>query len=410
MNPPSDGNLAGAGFIAAMRRVGSRLRHHGPAWLVRRLVHEVEQPVSVPGRSINLMLRKASGLRRRLTGSRPVVAPSDSLLAVYDTRVDPVTFDVLWFLIAAECQRRRAGLKALHVVFAFSDARADAEKDHSHDGYRGVVSWSAQLDRIVNVLVPLARAVPSVNGIEILGNPAHVRARLSTWPSERIFPRDFSVDLRFQYIFDYVRALHRLRPGEADSVFRASDAARSYVDRWLEVRGGGRPVIAITLRHYRFMPARNSNLSAWAQTARYLRDRGYFPVFVPDTESLAEQTPDELAEFEHLREAAWNLNLRIALQQRAFLNLGVNNGPSHLFTADSQARGIMFKMITPGVPQAEAAFIARQGFTVGGQLPFATPFQKWVWEDDDFEVIKREFEAMEQALHAHGRATAMHTP
>ena len=31
------------------------------------------------------------------------------------------------------------------------------------------------------------------------------------------------------------------------------------------------------------------------------------------------------------------------------------------------------------------------GFKIGGQMPFATPFQRLVWEDDTLQVIEHEF-------------------
>ena len=43
-------------------------------------------------------------------------------------------------------------------------------------------------------------------------------------------------------------------------------------------------VVTITLRCYHYMPARNSNLSAWTTFARSLDPNRYLPVFIPDTD------------------------------------------------------------------------------------------------------------------------------
>jgi hypothetical protein len=391
---------SGSGLGSLLHRVGIQVRRHGPLWLVRRAMREFRAPVTAPGRVVNSGLRWA--VRHGPSPAQPNLA-KDTLLAFYDLRVEPNTFDVLWFLIAAERERRRRRMTWLHVVFVGSET--GAARSEAPD-YREVISESSGRDRITNILVPLAWAVPSVSGVEILHDRREARSRLGSWPSADIFPPHYAVGWYPSCIADCVREMHRLGPDDIAGTFRASEAALTYIDHWLAARGGGKAV-SITIRHYDFMPARNSNLAAWAQFARYLIKRGYFPVFIPDTESLARGIPPELAEFPHLNEAAWNLNLRIALYERAFLNLGINNGPAHLFIVDSRARGLMFKMITPGVPQAEAWFIKKQGFEIGGQLPFCTPFQKWVWEDDDFEAIKREFDEMEQRIREHQSGDAV---
>ncbi len=155
------------------------------------------------------------------------------------------------------------------------------------------------------------------------------------------------------------------------------------------------------MRHYAYSPARNSNLVAWARFADYLLARGYLPVFVPDTESLPEGVPAEVADYPEFVEGAVNLGLRLALYERAFVNLGINNGPAFLYLVDELAAGIMFKIITPGVEANEPPYLMKQGFIIGGQIPFCSPVQRRVWQDDDFEVIKREFEAIEPEI---GRA------
>jgi hypothetical protein len=72
----------------------------------------------------------------------------------------------------------------------------------------------------------------------------------------------------------------------------------------------------------------------------------------------------------------------------------VNNGPMFLAAMNDRTRLLIFKMITPSVPQTTEEFARQEGFQIGGQLPFATPFQRLIWKDDVPEVIEREVEAM----------------
>jgi hypothetical protein len=88
----------------------------------------------------------------------------------------------------------------------------------------------------------------------------------------------------------------------------------------------------------------------------------------------------------------------MALYERAYLNLGINNGPMGLCWLNERTRYVTFKMLTEGVPQATSAYMASLGFELGRSLPSATSRQKWVWEDDDRAVIEREFAMMVSAI------------
>jgi hypothetical protein len=179
--------------------------------------------------------------------------------------------------------------------------------------------------------------------------------------------------------------------GEEVGILRSSAQGLRYVERWLAPRLAGRRLVTITIRDYTFMSARNSNLEAWAEFTRRLDAREYLPVFVLDTERTLDPLPSPLAGFEVFREASWNVGLRMALYESSYVNLGVNNGPIFMCALNARTRLLMFKIITPEVPQTTGELIAKLGYKIGGQLPFATPYQRWVWEDDTLEVIEREF-------------------
>lgn len=392
---PSDNCAALPPPSSPLRRIVARLRRHGPLWLYRRAIEEISSPVTPLGRGASAVLRRMRRLRGDIFVARTSRGADDVLLAVYDLMSEPATYDAIWFLIAADRQRRSLGLSGLQVLFvggARENVRNEAE------GYRSVVTDSAWRDRIGNILVPLAWAIPSVTGVEILHDRSAARARLTDWPSERLFPRDGDIDLPHPSSEGWIKEAIAGRSAQSMPFFRASESARDYVMRWLAAKGASGRAVSITLRCYNYMPARNSNLEAWTRFAHHLAARGYAPLFVPDTDSLAEGLPPGIEDFPCMTEAAWNVNLRLALYENCVVNLGINNGPATLFLADDLARGLMFKMVTPGVPQAELALLRRRGLDVGSQLPFCGPMRRCVWDDDTFDVIKREFDAMEPLL------------
>ena len=172
---------------------------------------------------------------------------------------------------------------------------------------------------------------------------------------------------------------------------KATMRAMQYIAEWLESRLRGRKLIVITLRQYSYMAARNSNIEAWANFSKSLDPQRYFVVIVPDTETAMQKPEPTLSEFEHFNEACWNIDLRAALYESAYLNLSVNTGPFILCVLNQQCRYILFKIITESVPQTTKAAQIAHGFTPGHTPAFAHPYQAWVWEDDTEETIQREF-------------------
>lgn len=186
-------------------------------------------------------------------------------------------------------------------------------------------------------------------------------------------------------------------------MLRAPLSGLRYIEQWASNCSHGRRLLTITVRDYAYGKARNSNMAAWSEFAGGLDPSTWWPVFVLDTERTLDPLPEVLQGFDVVREASWNIGLRMALYERAWLNLGVNNGPMGLCWLNDRTRYITFKIVTPSVPQTTVEFIRSRGFEPNESLPFATPFQKWVWEDDTVEVIRREFKAMVTAIEAHER-------
>jgi len=143
--------------------------------------------------------------------------------------------------------------------------------------------------------------------------------------------------------------------------------------------------------------------------AKRLDPTRYLPVFVLGTERTLDPRPAPMEGFEVFSEASWNVGLRMALYESSYLNLGVNNGPLFMCVMDSRTRLLVFKIITASVPQTTEEFMSQLGFKIGGQLPFATPFQRLVWEEDTLQVIEREFAAMVALIDASERMVATDT-
>lgn len=373
--------------ISGLPLFAYKLRTGGWGWLSERVRREAELPTTG---AVQALYRAAHVLGGRVRRGTPPAR--DTLFAFYDLAVAPVTFDFLWFLVGAELARRKQGLPSLHVVIV---PGRDAGLRREDPVYESVVDAESRRSRVGNILVPACSFLPSLVGVTVAGTRGEAD-RLIEREAAAVFPERYQPALpRYPNSAGPLRLARE--DGIALGVLRATAFDLRAVDRWLGANCPGRPAVTITLRHYDYMAARNSNFAAWLQFAHRL-DRRLAPVFVPDTEQCLDGLPPDLANFATFREAAINLGLRMALYERAHLNLGVNNGPMGLCWLNAQTRYITFKMLTDAAPQATPEYMRHLGFEIGASLPGATPVQKWVWEDDDLSVIEREFAAMSARL------------
>jgi len=315
----------------------------------------------------------------------------NSLYAFYDLQVAPTTFDISWFVAAADLVRRRSHLDTIHFVIVPGNYDGFREE---RAAYESAVDTETRRWRLHNIVLPVLTLVPSFAGYTLLQSRDFVHT-IRTSAEPHIYPHHYEPMLPISH---HPSELLTIDPNSTMAqeigVLRGSVQGLRYVNRWLDQRLSGRKLITITLRDYSFMQARNSNVKAWTEFARGLDTDQFLPVFILDTERTMDSPLPELNGFEVFREASWNIGLRMALYEASYLNLGVNNGPLFMCALNNHTRLLIFKILTPSVPQATVDLVSKLGFDIGGQLPFASPFQKLVWEDDTLEILNQEFHTM----------------
>jgi hypothetical protein len=376
--------------LSGPRLLVYKLRTGGIAWLVERLREEIELPRTGLGQSL---FRGARGIARVVQGRPGQEAagggPSDVLYAFYDLGVAPITFDFLWFLIGAELERQRRGCASIHAV-TVPGPRAGLRRENPE--LEKSLDASARGARIHAILAPACALLPSLSGVTVASSRTQAE-QLMALAGAKAFPARYEPGLPcYPGPHEPLRAARE--EGARIAVLRATAADLRAIDDWLAARRCDRRLVTITLRSYKYAPARNSNISAWTTFARSLDPARFSVVFVPDTAQCIGGLPAELGDFTICAEAAMVVGLRMALYQRAYLNLGVNTGPMGLCWLNDQTRYITFKILTDAVPNTTAEYMEFLGFEPGKSLPFATPWQQWVWAEDEFEIIKDAFSAM----------------
>ncbi|HZT51890.1 MAG TPA: hypothetical protein VFA22_08155 [Stellaceae bacterium] len=376
-----------------------RVRGRGVAFVLRRALREVYAPETGWGRALRPLTAGPWAAFRAAHDAfraRPAHAPAawaDTFTLFYDLDECPITYDFVTFLVQAEAMRRQAGLARLAVVFV--EGRKDGLRPEMR-AYEEAIDLESRRWRLHNICIPLTTLLPACRSYAVL--PRAQAAAVHRLCGERFLPAGYSPAFPLP---PQGREVTRLAAeGHELKLLASPPRALAYVESWLASRRAGRKLVTITLRQSPFMPQRNSNLPAWSAFARSLDPRAFFVVIVPDTDSALTPLPEGLADFTAFTAACWNIGLRSALYESAWLNLGSSGGPLALCWFNPKARYIMFKIVVDDVPQATARFLEERGYVVGAPPPFLGPYQEWVWEADDLAVIERAFARMAARLPA----------
>jgi tetratricopeptide (TPR) repeat protein len=313
---------------------------------------------------------------------------NDILFAFYDLALSPVSFDFSSFLVCADAHRRKVGLRHIHFVVVPAKS--------------GTGHWDNQLHlddhlkwRLNNVLVPLSGLVEASSGLSICATRDEAARLVAQTSPDHIFPETYSPVTpveRHHTGWTVILATQ----GEPVQCVRASEQARRYARQWIDARAQGRKCVALTLREADFGQRRNSDPVVWGGFARKLLDGGYFPVILRDIDTALGPVHPALEGFATFTEGVFNLDLRIAFYEEAHVHASVANGPCHTCFYD---RNVRYLYVVSGdwLTQKPTPF-GRIGIEFGEQPPFTNRYQRWMWKEQDADVIMSEFLALDAAI------------
>jgi hypothetical protein len=384
-------------MIRIIRKVSFGLRTHGLKYLYRAPINEFNYPRLAATR---VLRRALVSVTDRLSPAPADGAPwpDQALLFVYDLSIAPVTFDFISYLAAAELTRRREGLAHIDVVFVTG---RDGNLRKEQPDYEAEIDSTARMWRLRNILLPALALLPSVRSSVMCTSREQAR-QLAAGAAAHIYPPDYRVDLPCQpvksWLHDMVRAGDKVWP-----MLSASAAARRYVKSYLDKVAGQRLPLVISLRNYSFARQRNSRTADWIAFADRCDNARFAPIFVPDTEAAITMGPKDLGGHPACLAACWNLEIRMALYEAAWLNMGVMHGPMELCWLNENARYLIFLPVGADAINSALA-LTEHGHRVGADLDFATPCQHIVWEGDELARIEAAFLSFSPTLPERPRA------
>jgi hypothetical protein len=283
------------------------------------------------------------------------------LTAFCDLERVPVSYDVVTWIVRAMMERDARKCSRLHVVFVPKEDGLGGFSRHwgPHDEH--AARW-----RLWHIAIPacvLAGATVTLAPSRDFAKNSITRLDSWWWPEER----------------SHLAApiMSAARAGVSIPKLRASPAARRYVSEWL--LSEQRPVVTLTIRRQANDQARNSSREEWSKLAAWLASSRCV-VWLDDTN-------DALSQGRGFAEL--DLDLRLALYERAVMNIVGNNGPAALLWHSAAP----YLRVAAGEP---SDWSENLGLAQGEQVPWADQNQVLAYSPATFESMRDAFQRLEE--------------
>lgn len=342
-----------------------------------RLIKKIQLEFSAPSTSLTSVLRRLYCLC--VPGKMEVSSGNAGrLLFVYDTLLNPVTFDFLHYLYFADWLRRRSGYTQLDLLLVYR-SRLEVSREESYIAAVGAdnIYW-----RLTNLIVPLSRLFSSVGRIYVVDEQQAFELAKNY---RNVHPEGYSYSSPKSAV---------VKLNDPDLTFfpalTVSDTARKIIEAYFPA-SDARRIVTITLRSYDYIAVRNSDIASWVAFASQLDSTKFRVVFVPDASAGGVATFADIGNFEIFDSACWNIELRAGLYQRAWINMGVACGPLAISGLLEGTRTVMIDR-SLDYPTDYLASILSVGVTPGERIGFYNSSCHFVLGKDNKETISKLFD------------------
>jgi len=375
-------------ILFKLGKLWAKSRIQGIRWVAKRIKKELTTPTTNPTTHLSEAAERMRNLLKPRANIANKIHPDNILVTIYDLNSSPATFDFAYFLALAEAFANSNGRSKLFVYFIRSVEGATGD-----DEYKRTMDENAQSWRLNHILIPILFCYPVCVGHSVISRSDFLLTPEST---ELVFPRYYSQTHRppinYSVIFKTLNS-HNF------SGTVATQQALRYLSSWLREMKITKPIVCITLRQSQYDTARNSNLQAWGDFAKWVSTKGYTPVIIPDTDTCWDAGRN-LEEHLTFKEACLNLELRMALYEISFLNFFYSNGCSALATLSKKARYILMLPRIDGSLHARRDSYEAYGWsTIPRRFNFGNRNQLISPKIDTYHNIVTEFICFEQLSH-----------
>lgn len=306
------------------------------------------------------------------------------LYAYYDLNRSSETYDVTSFLASADCYREQQGLAYLHMVIVARDEHWQAQAYCLEEQER---LWRAE-----NIVKQACSLIPACKGMTYC--TTRVQAQQYLQHQTHHFPPGYQLD-NPPPITVHTDFYYWLDQGIDPRRFQSTPKASYYIKQWVsgQLPQAQQQFITVTLRESTLQPKRNSDTGCWDAFFQWLAEA--FPqlsvVIIRDTECVFKPHPFTAPNVVFFPVASFHMDLRMALYELAYLNMGCSNGPKQLCHLSKTASYITTKMIVEDYQGSSRARFEERNIVVGENFRFAESHQLIDWNPDTTDNLIASF-------------------
>ena len=306
-------------------------------------------------------------------------------VAFIDRASHPINFNYVEYLLYIKLISNNR--KTVIVVLPESDVKKIYNKD-------SIITSSNQL-RFDTILKDLVDIVDDFNPSIFYCSKRIDSLDFFNFPADQKFPSNAEYE-KINYKSFYVSELNKMIKEKGKRpLIKAPKAQTELIENIFSKKYLNKKIITISIRMVEDLRSgnfRNSNMKTWLDVADWLKNETDFhPIIIPDIKQLGNEK--DFRDHDIFTLATYSLKMRVALYEKAHMNLSISSGYSELLY-QSDNNYLVFKFGDTRITGLKANSILRNEKTYGikknQNLLMSGENQKIFWgeETENFEFIK----------------------
>lgn len=242
--------------------------------------------------------------------------------------------------------------------------------------------------RIDQMLIPLCKSFNLCRNAIVLDTLSDSK----THKNGPFFSFDYSKKIAN---FDYKILFKKIISPDSYNGISANKISQDHVDNLLLKENlDAKKIITLTLRTYSYEIHRNTDSNFWLDVLNKLSKIGYSIIIIPDTDDINNQVYKNLfSNYLFIDNLAMDLNLKIAIYEKARINLFPYSGNATLAQLNKKASSFTFIKTNNYYKHSTESYFNSIGQTVGKNYKFLSKnhYIFWNGESDDFFKLVKEY-------------------
>ena len=319
--------------------------------------------------------------------SKIPIRNNSNLLFVYDLELNPLTYNFGQYLANATIYSRNKSLKKIDLLIIKSRDRNPIKTKKLKQFF----SEHEAENRIYEILISTFRLNQKSNNLYLSNfNDKNIHNILKSY--NHIYPVDYS-------LFKPIPCQNKL-PNVNASIFfpmiRPNLRGKEIIKKYLE-NFGNKKIITFTFRDLKHETNRNSQYSEWLKFSQYLIKKNFEVFLVPDPINYNPKFFDQFSGCHVAEIVLWNMNLRAALYEAAFLNCSVSSGVYEVSSFyNESSKNMMFLDFDSYGKEYLKSAEKKWGYTDSIYQKWMSTNQTIIYKKDNFENLISAFDELQK--------------